>query len=136
MREAAVMIVINDNGEVLAVSRRYDKTKFGLPGGKKEDNETIAAAGVRETLEETGIKVLDCVYLYRREEAPDKPGGEWFYTSCFLAVSWEGTPTNSNEGEVKWLTVKDLTDKDSAFPDYNLTTFAKLQELYPAILLA
>lgn len=136
MREAAVMIVINDDGKVLAVSRRNDKTKFGLPGGKKDPLESLEMTAIRETGEETGVDIHACIYLYRREEPPIETGGEWFYTYCYLALSWSGEPYNSEEGEVKWLTVAELTDSNSAFPVYNTATFNVLKEKYPGILLA
>lgn len=136
MREAAVMIVINDEGKVLGVSRRNDKTKFGLPGGKKDPDETVGETAVRETKEETGVDVRVCDYLYVREESPIETGGEWFYTYCFFALNWSGEPHNSEEGEVKWLTVSELTDPNSAFPLYNAATFEVLKQKYPNLLLA
>lgn len=136
MREAAVMVIINNEGEILGISRRKDKTKFGLPGGKKDDTDnTTADTAIRETKEETGVDVHSCVFLYKREESPAETGGEWFYTYCYLALSWSGEPKNSEEGEVKWLTTTELTDPNSAFPIYNTKTFAKLREKYPALLL-
>ena len=135
MREAAVMVVVNPEGRILGVSRRYDKTKFGLPGGKLDPNEAPEQAAIRETLEETSTQVHACVYLYKREEAPDKPDGEWFYTYCYLALSWSGQPTNSEEGEVKWLTVYDLTNPNSAFPEFNTNTFNRIKERYPQLFL-
>ena len=135
MREAAVMVIINNNGEVLGISRRYDPTKFGLIGGKVDQNETPEHAAIRECKEECDIQVHACTFIHKREEAPDKPDGEWFYTYCYLALSWSGEPKSSGEGEVKWLTAADLTDTNSAFPEYNTLTFAKLKERYPSLLL-
>jgi 8-oxo-dGTP pyrophosphatase MutT (NUDIX family) len=57
MHQSGVMLIIK-NGLILAVSRRHDKSKFGLPGGKLEPNESHWSAAIRETKEETGIKVL------------------------------------------------------------------------------
>jgi hypothetical protein len=34
-------------------------------------------------------------------------------------LEWDGEPTNSEEGVVKWLTAKELTDTNAAFGDYN-----------------
>lgn len=132
MRYAAVMLVLNKEGLILGVSRRNDVTKFGLPGGKLEPDETPEEAGIRETLEETGIKVNSCVEIYKRLE-PAGPGGYPFYTLCYYATDWEGTPSNSEEGVVKWLTSEELTNTTGAFPEYNRNTLIKFKEMFPEV---
>lgn len=127
MREAAVMLIIKD-GKILAVSRRHDKTKFGLPGGKLEPGETPSAAAIRECFEETDVLVKKCVFIYRRDEMRERPEGEDFHTYCFYALEWEGEPKNSEEGEVAWLTEDELTNTKGAFADYNRQTLKKLRE--------
>lgn len=63
---AACVVVINDNYEILSVSRRGDPSAFGLPGGKLENGEHTIEAAIRETFEETGLQMerkdLMCVY--------------------------------------------------------------------------
>jgi ADP-ribose pyrophosphatase len=132
MKTAAVMLIVKD-GLILSVSRRYDKTKFGLPGGKVEPDEMPSHAAIRETKEETNVDVWSCRELYCREEPPDRPGGQAFYTYCYYAEAWSGEPTNSEEGEVKWLTAADLTSTMGAFPDYNRKTIETFKKLFPHI---
>lgn len=130
MREASVMFIVKD-GLILSISRRDDKTKFGLPGGKLEPRESAEQAAVRETFEETNVYVEECSEIFRREEqAP----GEIFYTYCFYAISWSGEPKNSEEGDVKWLTSEELTVTHGAFPDYNKATLNAFKLKYPNIL--
>jgi len=130
MREAGVMVVIKD-GLILAVSRRNDATKFGLPGGKVEPGETPEVAAIRETFEETGIVVRSCRKVYLREEPASSPDGEAFYSHAFYATSWEGEPVESEEGTVKWTLAQDLISKDTgAFPDYNWNTLCAVSMLY------
>lgn len=131
MREAGVMLIIKD-GLILSISRRDDTTKFGLPGGKLEPNEPPAQAAVRETLEETGVVVNVCTEIFRREERTSS--GEVFYTYCYYADDWSGTPKNSEEGVVTWLTDKELTETRGAFPDYNRATLDALRLKYPDII--
>jgi 8-oxo-dGTP pyrophosphatase MutT (NUDIX family) len=64
------MLIVKD-GLILSVSRRDDKTKFCFLGGKCEPNETTGMAAIRETFEETGINVTDCVHIY--DLMPRKP---------------------------------------------------------------
>lgn len=129
MRNAAVMLIIK-NGKILAVSRRYDKTKFGLPGGKCEPEETPEQAAIRECEEETGVKVSKCEFIYRRDEPRDRPEGEDFHTYCFYANEWSGEPHNSEEGEVTWLSHIELCGDKGAFAEYNTLTLLKFKELH------
>jgi 8-oxo-dGTP pyrophosphatase MutT (NUDIX family) len=132
MRNAAVMLIVKD-GHILAISRRNDKTKFGLPGGKVEPEETTDAAAIRETFEETGVQVVKCNFIYRRDEPRDKPEGEDFHTYCYYAIEWSGEPHDSEEGEVKWLTAEELTSTAGAFPEYNRKTLDTFKQKYPYI---
>lgn len=132
MRNAAVMLIIKD-GCILAVSRRYDKTKFGLPGGKLEPNETTEQAAIRETLEETGVQVTKCELIFRRDEMRDRPEGEDFHTYCYYATEWTGEPHDSEEGVVRWLTEQQLTSDLGPFADYNMKTLAVFKTKFPNI---
>jgi 8-oxo-dGTP pyrophosphatase MutT (NUDIX family) len=134
MREAAVMLVINKNGLVLAISRREDPSKFGLAGGKLEEGETPTQAAIRETLEETGVRITSCDYIYTRVEPRHNNDGEDFNTHCFYAIDWDDTNMvqSSDEGVVKWLSASELTSPvTGAFPHYNAQTIAAYNEKFP-----
>lgn len=132
MRNAAVMLIIKD-GLILAVSRRHDKTKFGLPGGKCEPDETPDQAAIRECWEETGVKVSQCEFIFRRDEPRDRPEGEDFHCYCYYATEWSGDAHDSEEGVVKWLTERELTLDKGAFADYNRRTLAVFRTKFPDI---
>ncbi len=51
-----VMVAIVDAGRIL-LTKREDFEVWGLPGGHVDPGESLAAAGVREVLEETGLQV-------------------------------------------------------------------------------
>jgi 8-oxo-dGTP pyrophosphatase MutT (NUDIX family) len=134
MKQAAVMLILNDDGLILGVSRRNDKTKFGLPGGKSNKNEAPKETALRETLEETGIKVKACTQIFKREEPPEVKGGKTFIVYCFYALQWEGKPQSSEEGKIEWLTSKELTTADKgAFSEYNKLTIAAFKKHFPDI---
>jgi 8-oxo-dGTP diphosphatase len=131
MREAAVMLIIKD-GLILSISRRDDATKFGLPGGKLEPGESSERAAIRETFEETKVVVVKCSEIFQRKEIGTN--GEVFYTYCYFAEEWYGTPENSEEGVIAWLTDNDLTVTRGAFTDYNRATLDAFKVSYPHII--
>lgn len=58
IKEAVVLFAISSSGKILMVSRKNGK--FGLPGGKVEEGETLKEACVRELREETGLIEEQC----------------------------------------------------------------------------
>jgi 8-oxo-dGTP pyrophosphatase MutT (NUDIX family) len=132
MRNAAVLLVIKD-GLILAISRRHDRTKFGLLGGKCEPDEQPWLAAQREAKEEAGIYAQILCPIYKRVEPKEAPDGEDFFTYCFYAMHWSGEPQSSEEGEVKWLTEKEITETMAAFPDYNIATLKAFKEKFPDV---
>jgi 8-oxo-dGTP pyrophosphatase MutT (NUDIX family) len=57
----AQVVLINEEGLILGVSRKDNHNDFGLPGGKMdpEDNNDPIATAIRECKEETGLDVFD-----------------------------------------------------------------------------
>lgn len=55
IKEAAFLFIVSDTGSILMVSRKNGK--YGLPGGKVEEGETLKEACVREVQEEIGMLV-------------------------------------------------------------------------------
>lgn len=51
---SASVVIVEEAGRVLAVSRKNNHGDLGLPGGKIEPGETPTTAACRESLEETG----------------------------------------------------------------------------------
>ena len=52
-------LVVNQRNEILLIQRGYgkDKGKWSLPGGQRDKGETYRDTAVRETREETGIRM-------------------------------------------------------------------------------
>ena len=137
MKQAGVMLIIKD-GLILSVSRRYDKTIFGLPGGKfspdpPDNDKDTKDTAIRETQEETSVVVKECTFLYERVELGGGPNPVDYYSRVYYADSWEGTPQNSEEGEVKWLTAEEVTSTKAAFGDYNRKTLDIFKKMYPDV---
>ena len=108
---AAGVLVIRDDGRVLAVSRGRDLSNWGLPFGLGEPGEDAPAIALRELREETG---LDGELLRRLHEG--QAGTCWAVT--FLARA-TGELRSSHEGTADWVDYERLTAATSRHAEYN-----------------
>jgi 8-oxo-dGTP pyrophosphatase MutT (NUDIX family) len=110
------VVVENDAGDILMI-RRSDNGNWAVPGGAIDLGESMAQAGVRETLEETGIEcqITGVVGIYT------DPKHIIFYTSngearqefsiLLTGRLVGGEPTPSSEStEVHWVKPNRLAD--------------------------
>ena len=116
----AHVVVLNENGQVLCVSRKEDHNDFGLPGGKieKKDKSNKSAA-IRETLEETGIIVKKAVLIYAEHRR-----GAMGYT--YLATEWNGEIGTDEPHVVKWGEFTDLVS--GTYGEWNLKVFKSMTD--------
>ncbi|HYH66636.1 MAG TPA: NUDIX hydrolase [Urbifossiella sp.] len=70
---------------VLLIRRKSDPFagRWALPGGFVNENEPLAVAAQRETLEETGVEVTDLEQLYTAGDPGRDPRG-WTVTVAYL----------------------------------------------------
>lgn len=114
---SACALVINPEGLVLAVSRRDNHADFGIPGGKREGGETPIETAIRETYEETRVKLFPegMVHIYSGM-------GRKFYCATYLATMYDDSELTAggvgNEGVVKWLDYTDVIV--GTFREYNV----------------
>ncbi len=134
MKKAALMIVIKE-GKILAVSRGKGSSRWAFPGGKAEPGETPEQNAIRETYEETGVKVHKAIPVYGELVRREHENGMDFYSDCFFAEEWSGETKASEEGDLDWLTLKELAETKSAFPDYNKRCMDIFKQKYPDIYL-
>ncbi|BCB80774.1 NUDIX domain-containing protein [Phytohabitans flavus] len=103
------VVVVNGAGEILLI-RRADNDNWALPGGAMDLGESLPAAAVRETLEETGVRVevtgLVGIYTDPRHVIHYTSDGEvrQEFSVVFTARPLGGQPTPSDESrEVHWV---------------------------------
>jgi len=115
IRTATVTI---KDGKVLLVNSKYGKEEYYLfPGGGVEFDETVTEGAVRETLEETGIKVKIGKLLHVNEFIYKNDWSKRSIAFFFLATPQEKFTKNiSNDGgkikQIKWVNISGLKDLD------------------------
>jgi len=93
--EAACCLVVNDNGLLLAVSRKDDPTQFGMPGGKVDPGESPLETASRELEEETGLVAISLVPVFSWSD------GEYLTHTYLTTV--EGEVRTHEKGVVDWV---------------------------------
>lgn len=123
--QPAACIVIptgNTIEEILAISRRNDFTRWGIPGGKQDPGESNVECACREILEEVGIQVYpaDLIPLYTGA-CYGADGKHFWVTAYLLKEPFTGMITDVEEGfRVKPMELLDLCDDSvSPFSSYN-----------------
>lgn len=105
MKYAVQAVILNEEGYVLAVSRKDDHNDFGLAGGKvdEEDHQhglygPLHAAIIREVKEETGltIKAEDLTQIFSMHR-----DGYMGYT--YLVKEWSGEISTDEPHAIKWV---------------------------------
>lgn len=128
MKKSVCAFVVNDEGEILGVSRRGNPDDMGLPGGKVEPGESLPEACVRELKEETGI---DANASFLILSAPCE--GEELYECYTFLVEYDKNqiPRSCEEGiDVRWVTWNELLDEKCSFFEYNNLLHKAVNNMY------
>ena len=75
-------------------------------GGKIEEGESPEDCVLRETFEETGLRLTQYRYRWLVTFVSDRYPTE--YMHLFTATGWTGTPHECDEGELAWIKKADL----------------------------
>jgi ADP-ribose pyrophosphatase YjhB (NUDIX family) len=121
---AVTAFILDEFGQLLMI-RRTDNDLYAIPGGAQEIGETVSAAAVRETQEETGIdiQVTGLIGIYSDpEHVIEFSDGEvrQEFSICFRATPIGGELRTSSESkEVMWVE-QDLLPELTIHPSIRL----------------
>jgi 8-oxo-dGTP pyrophosphatase MutT (NUDIX family) len=129
MKFVVCALIFNNNGEILAVSRKDNHTDFGLAGGKVDDidfgsmeHTPLMAALVREVKEETGIDInpetTELVFAIHKD-------GYMGYT--YLVREWSGEISTTEPHVVKFTHFEEIMN--GSFGRYNSLVAESLTDL-------
>lgn len=123
-RSAVCVLIENTQGQVLAVSRRHDASRWGYPGGKVDLGETNLTSVMRECQEEVGL-TLEAAALEPLFSGlcPGKGPQDSFWVTTYLykeAVPEQGGLSAEDGLLLKWVRPEDLAQPgQSPFAGYN-----------------
>ena len=97
---AVSLLVLRQDGKILAISRKDNENDFGLPGGKVDRGETAEAAIIREAREETGLLIYMVTPVFTRICR-----GEVDYLNItFASTEYINAPKQQKgEGRLAWI---------------------------------
>ena len=68
MKPTGACVILTKEDKILGVTRKYNHSDWGLPGGKLDPGETALEAIIRESKEETGLDITCCHEKISREK--------------------------------------------------------------------
>jgi mutator protein MutT len=119
IKKAVQVVLLNEQNQVLAVSRKTDHKDFGLPGGKVDGRETPEQAIIRETKEETGLDIsfLELVFASHR----------WGYMGYTYTAKYCGEIHTTEPHIVKWANYEEVLK--GSFGKWNKMVLDSLRDM-------
>lgn len=110
------VVIINENDEILLQKRsrfkRVNPSKWGICGGKVDLNETTIDAGVRETLEEIGIRLNKEDFNFLSMDTNEKTHFTVYYVRQDVDIDKCKLQEEELE-EVNYFKIEELQDLDN-----------------------
>jgi 8-oxo-dGTP pyrophosphatase MutT (NUDIX family) len=112
---------VEHDGKILLIKRangKHQNSKWSVPGGKMEKGETEIQGAIRETFEETGVKLnpKKVVFIEKTYVRFSNPDFEFTYTYFRCVLDGKDKPkivlNKTEHTEYKWITPKDALKED------------------------
>jgi ADP-ribose pyrophosphatase YjhB (NUDIX family) len=103
---------------VLLLKRAEESQAGGawcLPGGKVDYGETVEEAVARELMEETGLRLLSCRFLFYQDSPPDLEGGMHCINLYFECEAEGDVTLNAESVESTWVDRADAVRYEIVF---------------------
>lgn len=103
----ARIIIENEKGEILFLTKRNRNGRVGVPAGGLEENETIEMCIRREVMEETGLilNTLEVIGIssHPKNETVTYPNGDTiqYFTIEFYSNDWSGNIEVNDQEEIQ-----------------------------------
>jgi mutator protein MutT len=111
MTIGATLCIIQNDGQILLqlkTSGRFGEGKWNGTGGKIDLGETPLQAAIREVKEETSLDVSDLrLHGVLNHYFGPKDINPW-QVHIYSTNAYKGTPTASEEGELRWFTPEEI----------------------------
>lgn len=105
--ELTVLCLIQDGNRILLQNRvKEDWKGYTFPGGHVEAGESFVDAVVREMQEETGLHITK-PRLVGIKQFPIE--NDRYIVLLFKTTKFDGTVISSDEGEMEWIDIDDLS---------------------------
>ncbi len=108
------MCMVTDGAGNVLIQDRVDPDWPGVtfPGGHVEKGESFTDAVIREVFEETGLTVSDLALCGIKDWT--REDGTRYTVLCYKTCRFTGTLASSGEGEVRWVSLRELPEMELA----------------------
>lgn len=115
----SVAVVIKKGNKILGVSRKDDHNDFAIVGGKVDPGETMEEAIRRETMEETGLDLINLKFQFIRDCIHiDKSSNTTSLKPCAVfTADYKGEINHNEPHVVEWCSVSKILE--GSFGEFN-----------------